>query len=279
MLKKIVLLLIFISFFGVSYADNVAKKPPLGSSIDWSNPISKQIVLCYLFNEIGSGKLYSLVNENHNTITNVSWDNEGLIFDNTSKKVTLTRYLGVPANNFNAMSIMCIFRADVIENMDMLVSNWYGTTTARRWYLGLSGTDSVVFYKTEAGYGTPYSWTSPLTISAGQKIVAICGGAPASTSGFISVNGIYSTTRASASAVGAISSYYAPTIGSQPSSSGNMFAGKIYMVVIWKRKLSKSEAITLGRDPYCFIRRNNFGYFKGGVSGGAVDMGQVIMVM
>lgn len=75
MIKKILSLLLLFTFLSsVCLANWGHQKPPLGVQVDWSNPITKGLVGCWLFNEAGGDKVYDLSgNNNTGTLTNMAF--------------------------------------------------------------------------------------------------------------------------------------------------------------------------------------------------------------
>jgi len=72
--KTFLLLLAFNLLFATCFAGDWINKPPLGVKIDWSNPITKGLVGCWLFNEGGGDKVYDLSgNENTGILTNMAF--------------------------------------------------------------------------------------------------------------------------------------------------------------------------------------------------------------
>ena len=66
------------------------QKPPLGAKIDWSNPITKDLVGCWLFNECGGGKVFDLAKgRNAELVNGTKFSNDALFFDNTDDYVRL----------------------------------------------------------------------------------------------------------------------------------------------------------------------------------------------
>lgn len=71
--RKIICLLLLLSFVSSVFAYQFYQKPPLGTQINWSNPLTKSLVGCWLLNE-GSGnkandllRASNLINFNANT--------------------------------------------------------------------------------------------------------------------------------------------------------------------------------------------------------------------
>ena len=64
----------------------VTQKPPLGARIDWSNPITKDLVGCWLFNEYSGNKVFDLTDYKNNGVfvSAVRWAGDGVYFDGHS---------------------------------------------------------------------------------------------------------------------------------------------------------------------------------------------------
>ena len=52
---------------------NPTQKPPLGSIIDWSHPLARGLVGCWLLNEGGGDAIYDMVENRKATISGLSW--------------------------------------------------------------------------------------------------------------------------------------------------------------------------------------------------------------
>ena len=73
-MKKLFLFLLSLSLLSSCLADEWIQKPPLGIQIDWSNPITKGLVGCWLFNEGSGDKVYDLSgNGNTGTLTGMAF--------------------------------------------------------------------------------------------------------------------------------------------------------------------------------------------------------------
>ncbi len=121
------------------------QKPPLGIPVNWSHPLSRGLVGCWLMNE-GSGNLtYDLSGRDHAIITgSPEWKDGGIYFaDNsdyaiTQKPVKLTtqgsmfcfyRTLGTPSNYgfiFSCNTTASNWSLNR-ENNNLMLTQWYGT--------------------------------------------------------------------------------------------------------------------------------------------------------
>ena len=82
---------------------NTTQKPPLGARIDWSNPITKGLELCFVLNENGGGVINDLA-KGYNGLfyNNVLWSSFGLFFDGSSYVETLPFLM--PNNSFSIVT-------------------------------------------------------------------------------------------------------------------------------------------------------------------------------
>jgi hypothetical protein len=83
-------------------------KPPLGAQLDWSNPINKSLVGCWVFNE-GSGNLVRDLSGNgrDGTLTGATRRQDWIDTESGSKKITL------PTPNIGPLGTI-LFRCDGI---------------------------------------------------------------------------------------------------------------------------------------------------------------------
>jgi hypothetical protein len=101
-------------------------KPPVGSQINWSNPLARGIIGFWMFNEFaGKGELYDHSDYKHNvpryggSSANLTWVPEGLDFFEQNFRLTGTNVLKP-----NYITIEVVFTPDVGDD-------WHGVVTRR----------------------------------------------------------------------------------------------------------------------------------------------------
>ena len=283
MMKKLLTSLLIASFLLTStpvYAKRWTSKPPVGSQIDWSHPLSRGLVACFLMNEGGGSKIYDIARRNNGTLINgATWKagkrGVALNFDGTDDYVDVGSAIGKPTS----WTITGWIKPTSIANNGIIFSVDTGGSNNNAWgvygnsgnILSLyvsSGSDTQIFQIAGEYTAVNYPSTSWTFISGTINGTTISyyrnGNLIASTPQTISMGG----------------TPYKISIGKygEYTGSGYNFPGSIDDVRIYNRALSPTEIRKLYEDPYCFIKQSNFGNFKSGLMITADDS-QVIMIM
>lgn len=224
------------------------QKPPLGSQINWSHPLSQGLVGCWLINEGGGKKTIELVNGKLGSILDkCSWGTKkalGLKFDGTDSYVST------------------LWGSKIVTELTVFV--YYNPTAydANNNILFTDSSDAVNIHAAYTGAGVYFYVRSS---AAGDGVL----GGTLTLGQDHQVVGTYTTNGQNNRKLYVDGKY----IGQGQNYSGTVslgtnayfgchkngptihpFNGLIYMVAFWKRKLRLSEIQSLYVSPYQFIK-------------------------
>lgn len=215
-------------------------KPMLGSVIDYSNPLSRGIVGCWLMNERGGLKVKNLVNPSkyNGVLTSNFWSNNELKFDGST---TYTEITPVVSGTATFLVIGMRDRNTPANYLDSVIGIYTGTTG---------------YYCLMFGNG----WSG-----AGDNYVRTEGSA--STAVSLYVNGVRQTSNVQSNSkltnrvfYNVVSSYTGITAGTNfrfgdYQTQNWHLSGGIKVVYYWNRVLSPQEIQSLYVSPYQFIEQ------------------------
>ena len=252
MIKKLLILLLLSS---VSWGQQSGIKPILSRQINWSHPLSRGLVGCWLMNE-GSGSIVNDLSGNGGTgiITGATWASgmygPAIDFSGTSQYIVCANS---PAKDVGGKDFTVIvrFKADNISGDPMIISK--DKFLDHGFFLRIDDDgsfDSNVNYNTTDAiiYGTFGS----INIGRWYDVAMVHRGSSNKTSyhyidgGYVSVSGAGNGTY--------VESTFNLTIGAtshNPTLYG--FDGLIDHVFFYHRALSASEILNLYRSPFCMF--------------------------
>jgi hypothetical protein len=219
------------------------QKPPIGTGIDWSNPLSQGLKGAWLLNEASGNKTYNIVSSVPSTVNaTAKLDGSGMT------STGLAFYCGAyaPISEFTWLTGATAFTASVSfiktgtsANSETLISKdanslvmQYDTSNAR-FYTCIGGlTPNAQYLSKTISLNTLYTLTT--TVGNGYYTVYLNGkplAAPVAVTGALTVRSNYSFT------IGADPAYY-PVNGS------------ILNSMLWNRALSVQEVQQLHDNPY-----------------------------
>jgi hypothetical protein len=260
-------------------------KPPLGTQIDWSHPLSRGICGCWLMNEGGGNRVNDLSgNGNTGAITGAVWTSERfgpcLRYDGTSD------YVNIPNSSsftFGESGIDRPFSVVILCNMDDITDSQallskYGGTGTREWLLQTSSGlmrwschdtgDHYIGRRFALDAGDQGHWLSCVVVYDGSK---------ANSGVQIWVNGLRRDTADNASGV-----YDGMTASANPIQIGAFlsttyeFNGLIDSASIYNGALSASEIAQLYREPFAMFQRERPELYV--TSGGEPAVGRVQVI-
>ena len=276
-MRKLFLLLLLLLCTNVFAAVN---KPAKGIQVDWSNPLSRGLVACWIMNEGSGPAVYDLSGNNYTIRNTVIADTPIWVPGNDGHA---TYYDG--ADGFFRLSTVPLMNLTIKPSYTVVGSFNADSVAAQRSVMWVSPSGvgfgfgfrvgdvagSFRFYHQNAGAGAPNVSTNVVT----DKWYTFAG-TWSNNVIELYVDGLSVGTSA---AVGALD----PTlerfyIGFQKGGV-EFWLGKISYLYIYDRALSPSEISRLDRNPYCFFKKPFDLMLFGGVTapppfGG----GQVIMI-
>jgi hypothetical protein len=244
---------------------HLRQKPLLGVPVNWSHPLARGLVGCYLMNEGGGDKIYDLSGNQYigsfaSGAAAPVWTpakfGTGLYFDGSDD------WLG---------QAKC-----PVSGYPFTLSAWFNTTdtaaTSDHHILTLRGVSSDTYYGIAVRYNTfkgiaiarntNTSYASTLkTVNDGKwhNITAVFESA---TSRTVYLDGVYQATSTSSVTFSGTAWY----VGSR--GGAGFFNGLIDNANVWNRALSASEIAQLYREPFCMFDRPSIGLLYTPPTGG-----------
>lgn len=234
-------------------------KPPMGSQIDFSHPLARGLVGCWLMNEGSGNKIYDLSsNGNDGTLKNGPvWkpgrDGVALSFDGTDDYVDCGNRLVLSISQ--ALTILAWVKINGAQQNKGIITKYYAGGGKRSYGIYTdenSLTRKVTFtYQRNAGtYTADDTVTSASQLSDNIFTQVACVFIP-STSATVFMNGV----RDAQDVVDIQSGIAGSTANLWLGNSGDnqRFSGLISSVSIYNRALSAAEIQDLYVNPYAFI--------------------------
>jgi hypothetical protein len=230
-------------------------KPPVGTTIDWTHPLSRGLVGCWLFNEGAGAILNNLCGpwgKATKSATEV-FSNNGLLTSNITEYNSITYSPALRPITGITVLVFCNINTVPIANEfpsafgcisgDRTLQALLGyQTNSPRLILKISGT------RRDMNYATP-------TIDVGKNVIAFTwSGADGNNQ--IYVNGTFSTSTNYPGTIDAATTdmFVAGAYGAASYKSGNILYKEI---ALWNRSLSNNEIFQLTATPYCFLAPPN----------------------
>lgn len=219
-------------------------KPPAGSSIDWSHPLAKGMVGCWLFNEGGGRSAINRVNFKKTTSFHsaLAWVGGGLRFaTDWVDQITLDYYpSGLVAQTY-------LFVCNITDPTSNPLLYEKGTNNVFKY---LTTNTRLVYFR---DYTTTdkqrYVNTNPALFATGQHVFAVTDDGTTAWSGtHIYLDGVDLPNNYSQNGVGTIADDSAMTL-----IFGTPMTGMMRLALIWNRALSQAEIQTFSYAPYCFV--------------------------
>ena len=244
-------------------------KPPVGSTINWGNPLAQKLVACWLMNEGGGGIIKDIAGRHDGRFSGGSaplWkpSSKGRIlnFDNVDDDIPTT-----PESSFGCEAGPLTIAALINPNAQPLGdADNYGRI------LGKGGTGFVAFQYQDNTPGLSdllifqkdYATEDLAQISADNTItknvwtyaLVTWDGRATAANVHIYINGKETTYQTTTNGVGTKSSDAAQIwhIGNNTTPGIRDFPGGIGYIMLWKRVFTPSEARFHSSNPYCFIK-------------------------
>jgi len=272
-MRKLILALLIIGLFTVSCEAKTpySQKPPIGAQIDWSHPLAKGLVGCWLMNEGGGAKIQDIAGTSHGTFTNMLWkstikgsvlssDTDRWTTNGSSPKLSFATNFTISAwiypTNYHVIGYFGIFNDFIAK----------GPSSTFNYVLGTKDATTIQFIKRTGGEGIiVYNFTVPNMTNKWNLVTLTIP--PGGGSAYLYINGKFSSSQA----IGAIAGVAGDVLyfgGSVPGTDETHFVGYIGSTTIHNRALSPSEIQQLYIDPYCFIKpTTNWDMLKQVVSG------------
>lgn len=220
-------------------------KPPVGSKIDWSNPMSNGLVGCFLLNEGAGTKCHNLANNyNIGTLTTAPWSKGlggiGIKFSNTAGE----RVSGTIASLSGSRGLTMAFGFQATGASNYTIGG-IGSTASDQQAISLRANSSTVLGSVLYGRdlsGTFSSYTNKLCVGVYQH--------KKNGARYLYLNGV----RVSVGNNGSYGGNGAFKIGAAPFSDSERFQGWVYFGYYWNRDLSDQECIRICYEPYDVIK-------------------------
>ena len=241
-------------------ADSYLTQPPVGTPVDYGNPIANGLWCNYLFNEKGGKKVFDSGNMNAGELsfngTDPVWSEYGLIVGNGKGYVNSGS--GVysafnPVRGSHTVRVVHIPRTwtggftAIIDTYGLVGStrilNIFADTSGNISYRGIGGSDGSA---TANSVGMALGQVNDLV-----WVRAVGDGTSGSpTSHFWYLNGTLKHTENGLTTTLWPSNGYDMSVGGNPTGGGTAYDGEYLIVQCWDRALSDTEIAWLAANPY-----------------------------
>jgi hypothetical protein len=254
------------------------QKPLLGATLNYSHPLAKGLVGCWLFNERG-GVCRDAVYGNIGTLTNAVWKpDQSIYFDGTGD------YVSVPSKNYysfpagQGFSIVCKFKINNTPgaNAAGLVSKLQDDSPfLMEWSIYITSANKIIFQLNDGNVTTWIRSLSSVVLTNGTSytFVGTFNGGTSNTGINHYINGVYDSgpTRTNNGIYAAMdASLSTVDFGAilRDSTYAGYLDGHIYYAMIYQRVLSPSEILSLYQSPYAMFQRDEAWLYKAPAAGG-----------
>jgi len=279
-MRKIISLFLVFILFCPSFCYAERNKPPLGSQINWSHPLSKGLVGCWLMNEGGGNKINDIARKNNGTNSGGTWNTTTkgkVLYFNGSSYVNCGSSGSINSIS-TAISLVAWIKTSSSTNSIQIISHdGVASIPVRCWDLDIYVSKLQANFWDSTGNR---SYTDSLTTvndNVWHFIVATCD-AKGDRKARVYIDGKLDNTGTQGNFYDLNTSLTRMVyIGARDYTTACYFTGYISDVCVYNRALSPQEIQQLYIDPYCFIKKPSLiDWFKAVVSGGYT--GQVFVV-
>lgn len=228
----------------------IRTKPPLGSSMDWSHPLSNGVVGRWLMNENAGNIIIDITGNNHCTLYNdVTWKKHHageIVLNGTNQYAQKTSPKGLAIEKFSIVAWIYPTSFPFYQRIFYIG----GTSSLVQRISLITNPNGNLCYV--VNNGDQWQWLSAQALSINTwQMVAItysCQTTLYYIDGKLDANSYTDTAVPSHSADYLI-------IGYLPATGGQWFAGSISQIIVYNRALSKDEIASLYSNPYHGILR------------------------
>lgn len=231
-------------------------KPLLGTPINWSHPLAKGLVGCWLMNE-GSGDRVNDYSGNQNTgvlQNSASRVPGGIDLENTTGDCIICG--NSPIFNLQSHTIFCKIKAES-GYPNPLVNKERITQGGFIWYLGTEAayTGDIAFAYFDTGIRGWYRFDTNLSVGVDYTLGLVCQKTEGLAQCF--VNGVQFGAGVSTTTANILYPvvYDFKIGGRNLLVNSETFDGIFYFLYIYNRALTPSEITQLHADPYCMFMR------------------------
>jgi len=252
---------------------NPRKKPPYGSRIDPTHPLAQGLVGCWLFNEGGGNRVYSLVTDYSNTFYgSPTFAADGISFNNNTDYILFEDVLDMRLYDWTVCSSIRPATLSPSTNAYFISKSKLNSNTGR-WGINHSTYNHLGVF---TAFGDDISLKSNETLQLKKTSIAVRWIRTGNVSLWLDGE--------QDSATADISSYSDVDMNCEEKlkfgkydedDTGYYFSGDIYDVYIYNRALSASTIVQFHAEPYSFILVPQYWYM---VDFGAVAAGMSIPV-
>lgn len=244
-------------------------KPPLGSQIDWSCPLSQGLVGCWLMNEGGGNRITDIINQKNGKAVTPLWKGTDLSFGvaNNSFDCGTKNSINVPA-----LSIFLWLNHPSYSSSQYNTPFGYSVEANQKdWCIRL-GQERFLF---ESGNGVGHPgdnitskdnvWVKYVVTFDGVSVLKFYLDGIIKKTNSSYTNPITYTTP--------IRNFY---IGNKLGGDDIYYSGSIRLAMVWNRVISPSEILSLYIDPYCFIKKPDWSLLKAAQAAGFIPTGKTL---
>lgn len=264
MFKKLLLTIIAICLITIPCYGKTpwSSKPPINSQINWSHPLSRGLVGCWLMNEGGGNIVRDLTNRQNGLNSGGIWNNtsKGIALDFTTATSCVLLYNPSSLQITNNITIAQWVAPDDVTTQQYLFAKWRAAAGKRAYRTQI---DTGKFKAILSPDGTANSGfcigATTLTTLTWYHLVMVYNGVDIRcyVNGKLDSNGA-DNPKVYSSGINNTSSHAFMAIGAGSGSDTTPldapYNGRMGEVLIYNRALSPSEIQQLYVEPYCFIQ-------------------------
>ena len=233
------------------------QKPLLGVPVNWSHPLARGLVGCWLMNEGGGNVLCDLVNRFNVTGAGTTglptWTagNRGQALSYVLANAQYHEKIATPLITSYPLSVVVWFNSNSIGDQGLFFLGYNGNLTQHQYLwldsgVLLASSRNTLLYSATAGFYTQNVWNMAVGVWA------------SSTSRKAYLNGVPGTENTDSSTFA--STHNCIAIGRRSTSlPAHYMSGKIGLAMVWNRALSDAEIAQLYREPFAMFDRPSIG--------------------
>jgi hypothetical protein len=226
------------------------QKPPVGTPLNTSHPLARELVGCWVLNEGGGSTVFDLSGNGHSgTITGADWSTHGLSFDETDAD-NVVNFGVIDFANYKEISVCASFKwVDSGQSDEFTIVDNFDVTNSAGFCLRVE--DYPVQIETLVGATSSYSLaTTSSNISSGQKTDLVLTYRSGGGSAIYTNGALASSEDDDEGDLNPTSSANPLLLGQSTKYPNDHYNGEIYYVYIFKRALTPAEIQSLYTQPY-----------------------------
>lgn len=224
------------------------RKPGAWARIDWTHPLTRGLIGCWLFNECGGTTIRDIgKNGVAGTLNSATWTTGNFCSSALNFSSAYVSFGNPTSAQLTTWTVAGWVRPTSLSATQCLVNN--GTNTQRNYYLGTNASAGARLYLTQgASNYLGFEGVQALSTNTWYHLAGTYNNATLA----LYVNGVLDNSASISGApdVGAGNLFVGSLDG-----TNELFPGKIDTFLIYNRGLSAGEVKQLYQQPFCFLKQ------------------------